>query len=665
MEWRRGRTWWLAGALLANALACSKSPGATAGAGDAAAGGAGGSTVGDAGGVGGGASDAARPDAVTAADATAATDAPAADGGDASGGGPYPEAPGLCRSGWCWSNPLPQGNYLTSMCGRSASDVWAVGYGATVLHWDGTQWSMVPTPIVAGTGGDLKDVWCSPGGSVWVVGNYAIARIQNGVATDMTPASPDSYESVAGTAEDDVWIGGFEDSALHWNGSQLVELHRATSNPPTGGSMLWDIVALARNDVWFGGEYSTYHYDGSTFTEVPLSGQKRFWWASGDDLLAAVFDVGLYRWSDQAPASWQLVAAPFDRPSAGDGYMFGPSSHDLWWGERSGGLSHWDGTAWYYPQQPSRVWTNGYVAPTGEVFVGGAQGHLGRFAATPARVQDRTIETLGRGWDLQDFLGIWSSPEGDVYAVPGPYQLTADGWTPVTISGGVQFFEAIWGSSAHDVWAVGEDGRLAHFDGQTWTLDDSAPAQDAYSLFAVGGTGPNDVWAVGRSGMVGHYDGSSWQFGLKASLQDLRGVWAASPDEVWAVGMSGAIQHYTTAGGWKLLSQVTSLNLHGVWGAAANDVWAAGDLGYVLHWNGTAWSPTMISGMGPPQLNAVVGRASNDVWVAGQFGTLLHWNGSKWSDGSSPTSMDLNALWVGAAGDVWLAGAGSTILRRR
>jgi hypothetical protein len=72
----------------------------------------------------------------------------------------------------------------------------------------------------------------------------------------------------------------------------------------------------------------------------------------------------------------------------------------------------------------------------------------------------------------------------------------------------------------------------------------------------------------------------------------------------------------------------------------------------------------MISNMGPPQFFAVAGRAANDVWIAGQYGTLLHWNGSKWSEGSSPTSLDLNALWVGPAGDTWLAGANGAILRR-
>ena len=36
---------------------------------------------------------------------------------------------------WTWQNPLPQGNDLTGVWGSSASDVFAVGGGGTILHY--------------------------------------------------------------------------------------------------------------------------------------------------------------------------------------------------------------------------------------------------------------------------------------------------------------------------------------------------------------------------------------------------------------------------------------------------------------------------------------------------------------------------------------------------
>lgn len=43
----------------------------------------------------------------------------------------------ICSSdGWCWENPLPQGNTLSGVWGTSASSVWAVGQAGTILKWN-------------------------------------------------------------------------------------------------------------------------------------------------------------------------------------------------------------------------------------------------------------------------------------------------------------------------------------------------------------------------------------------------------------------------------------------------------------------------------------------------------------------------------------------------
>src|SRR5579859_7156086 len=59
----------------------------------------------------------AGPDATT-------IDTGLADAGDASGidGGVLG-----CVGGWCWVNPLPQGNSLVAAWGAASNDVWAVG----------------------------------------------------------------------------------------------------------------------------------------------------------------------------------------------------------------------------------------------------------------------------------------------------------------------------------------------------------------------------------------------------------------------------------------------------------------------------------------------------------------------------------------------------------
>ncbi|HEX4353932.1 MAG TPA: hypothetical protein VHZ95_13480, partial [Polyangiales bacterium] len=68
-------------------------------------------------------------------------------------------------------------------------------------------------------------------------------------------------------------------------------------------------------------------------------------------------------------------------------------------------------------------------------------------------------------------------------------------------------FRGVWGTSANDVWIVGGDGDIVHFDGQAFTKIDSGTTS---ALSAVHGTSPTDVWTAGEEGTTLHWDGTSF-----------------------------------------------------------------------------------------------------------------------------------------------------------
>ena len=62
-------------------------------------------------------------------------------------------------------------------------------------------------------------------------------------------------------------------------------------------------------------------------------------------------------------------------------------------------------------------------------------------------------------------------------------------------------FHDVWGASANDVFAVGDDGVILHYDGATWAVLHS---RKGTSFFGVFGRARDDVHVVGSGGVILH-----------------------------------------------------------------------------------------------------------------------------------------------------------------
>ena len=108
------------------------------------------------------------------------------------------------------------------------------------------------------------------------------------------------------------------------------------------------------------------------------------------------------------------------------------------------------------------------------------------------------------------------------------------------ISGATQIFYGIWGSSANDIFAVGNEG-IFHYDGTIWSLIFSITNTTFLDIW---GSSANNVFAVGVRGTVLRYDGNSWQTMSSGTTNDLYGIWGSSAADVFAAGAYGIILHY-------------------------------------------------------------------------------------------------------------------------
>ena len=148
-------------------------------------------------------------------------------------------------------------NILRGVSAVSTNDIWAVGYiidsnahnyrGLT-LHWNGTDWSIVPTVAVGSGGNEFVGVTAVSSNDAWVVGNFGSGR------------------------------GGRRGLTEHWNGTQWT----VVENPPTGTdySDFIAVDAASSNDIWvvgnsttvsggnYGQENLVEHWNGSAWSIV-------------------------------------------------------------------------------------------------------------------------------------------------------------------------------------------------------------------------------------------------------------------------------------------------------------------------------------------------------------------------------------------------------------
>jgi hypothetical protein len=177
---------------------------------------------------------------------------------------PPTDLPPICSAdNWCRQHSLPQGHNLDGLWGSGATDVWAVGAGGTILHWDGAAWS--PSP--SGTNADLSSVWGSGATDVWAVGVGGTILHWDGTAwSPSTSGTSADFADVWGSSVSDVWVTGGV-TGLHWNGASW-------SDKLSGSSTGQGVWCSGASDVWVVGPgtlpsilngVSIHHWDGAAW----------------------------------------------------------------------------------------------------------------------------------------------------------------------------------------------------------------------------------------------------------------------------------------------------------------------------------------------------------------------------------------------------------------
>ncbi len=197
-------------------------------------------------------------------------------------------------NGSAWSQvPTPNvvrfDEKLNAVSAAAANDVWAVGstnrtgFATTdplAAHWDGTNWTIVPTPATTGGAKSiLFGVANLSGGNAWAVGrskaNRALVEHWTGSAWTIIPTpdpvapagstfSGSTLTAVSARAANDIWAVGYSTAlkgtnsnsftlTMHWNGSAWTIVPSPNPAIPTPSGVrqtLNGVVEISPNDAW-------------------------------------------------------------------------------------------------------------------------------------------------------------------------------------------------------------------------------------------------------------------------------------------------------------------------------------------------------------------------------------------------------------------------------
>ena len=262
--------------------------------------------------------------------------------------------------------------------------------------------------------------------------------------------------------------------------------------------------------------------------------------------------------------------------------------------------------------------------------------------------------SAARTWDFQFSPGVTGlnfSVEVDA-AVPAQNSVLR--WVVLRQGLTSQELNSVWRNTASDVWAVGLNNTIVHYDGTQWAQPITGLQFAAYtSIFGTSGT---DVWAVGGGGAAVHWNGSRWTRVATNSSANLTGIWGSASNNYYATANGGVALHYNGFT-WSAVSFPFSItgNLHAVWGSDASHVFIAGDDGAILFFNGSSWTKLNSSTTQP--LLTIWGTSATNVYAAGGVGTVVHFNGGSWSTEASGTGHTLSGIGGTGPSDVWLVGA--------
>ncbi len=212
----------------------------------------------------------------------------------------------------------------------------------------------------------------------------------------------------------------------------------------------------------------------------------------------------------------------------------------------------------------------------------------------------------GEKWELKKILfhtfcthgSMFQYPARSVYVVN--YTIFISSGSEITfIKNGIQVknqctpvsINKIWGTSDNDLYVVGNNGLIAHYDGRQWTRIESgttAHIRDIYGrknyiLFAAthySNTGEKIIGQIVSNSVVKHFN---WPFSDRKPYS----VWFKNKNVIYSCG--DGIFRKVINRKWQILNDSNRYFMNKISGNDYNDLFVVDAFGQIFHFNGISW----------------------------------------------------------------------------
>ncbi|MFN0152242.1 MAG: WD40/YVTN/BNR-like repeat-containing protein [bacterium] len=561
------------------------------------------------------------------------------DGGSITPAPPVEEPVVEFLSGTEWLNPLPQGNPLFALAVVAPDHYFAAGSNGTVVERDGAV-----TRVHQISERAFIAAWAYDAQDVYVAGHEgAVYRYDGAQWIGMPPPAEERISGIHGTSPSNIWCVTYSGNVFHYDGASWTAATKLGSNCCNAVWSLADGRAFVADEgrihLWDGASWSV------VFEESAPSAVTDFWGSSATNLYAVGHNGKLIRFDGVAWQKTQLDSTLHLLRI--DGF----DANTIWITALDGRILHGSGVNWVVQDDQlgrlafgigaldaRRAVTVNYRAgfATGSIDGWTEEWPGYRFPLVAITVSDGAPCAFG---DLVSYLRVegdgvrrvsmdaarvrdaWSADGSEIIVVGGNGRIQrgrGDRWTRDS-SGTDADLDAVHGTSASDVWAVGDERAALHFDGTRWQRLPLPQELYAYSLRDVWAVAPNDVYFVSSGGI--HFDGAAWSV-IELPGADypfITAVWARSSTEVYFVGGPGAIFVYDGNVATRMPTE-TRTTLRAIHGNARGDVCAVGDQ-IVLWFVGGAWVEAPV-GIGE-DLTAVWVDDDGFAYITGEYGAVV------------------------------------------